>query len=66
MKLDNDTLQVLKNFSAINKNIMFKPGNVIRTISSTKSVLAKATYDRGIDIHRLLGGDVSNRPFPSR
>ena len=49
MKLDNDTLQVLKNFSAINKNIMFKPGNVIRTISSTKSVLAKATIKQDFE-----------------
>ena len=62
MKLDNDTLQVLKNFSAINKNIMFKPGNVIRTISSTKSVLAKATikqeFDKGFavyDLSRFIG-----------
>lgn len=49
MKLDNATLQVLKNFSAINKNIMFKPGNVIRTISSTKSVLARATISQEFD-----------------
>jgi hypothetical protein len=49
MKLDNATMQVLKNFSAINKNIMFKPGNVIRTISSTKSVLARAKIDQEFD-----------------
>jgi hypothetical protein len=49
MKLDNATLQILKNFSAINKNIMFKPGNVIRTISSTKSVLARATISQEFD-----------------
>lgn len=49
MKLDNATLQILKNFSAINKNIMFKPGSVIRTISSTKSVLARATISQEFD-----------------
>jgi hypothetical protein len=49
MKLDNATLQVLKNFASINKNIMFKPGNVIRTISSTKSVLARATISQEFD-----------------
>lgn len=62
MKLDNATLQVLKNFSAINKNIMFKPGNVIRTISSTKSVLARATISQEFeksfavyDLSRFIG-----------
>lgn len=49
MKIDNATLQVLKSFSAINKNIMFKPGNEIRTISNTKSVLAKAKVEQEFD-----------------
>jgi hypothetical protein len=62
MKFDSNTLQVLKNFSAINKNIMFKPGNVIRTISDTKSVMAKSTIGQEIpkgfgiyDLSRFLG-----------
>jgi hypothetical protein len=62
MKLDNATMQVLKNFAAINKNIMFKPGNVIRTISSTKSVLARAKIDQELekgfavyDLSRFIG-----------
>ena len=46
MKFDANTLQVLKNFSAINKNIMFKAGNVVRTISDTKSVMAKSTINQ--------------------
>lgn len=49
MKIDNATMQVLKNFASINKNIMFKPGNKIRTISNTKSVLALATVDQEFD-----------------
>lgn len=49
MKIDNTTMQVLKNFSSINKNIMFKPGNKIRTISNTKSVLALATVEQEFD-----------------
>lgn len=62
MKLDNATLQVLKNFSAINKNIMFKPGSVIRTISPTKSVLARAKISQEFeksfavyDLSRFIG-----------
>lgn len=43
MKLSNETLTVLKNFSTINSGIEFKQGKKIATISSTKTVLAKAT-----------------------
>ena len=43
MKLSNETLNVLKNFASINSGIEFKTGNKIATISSTKTVLAKAT-----------------------
>lgn len=43
MKLSNETLSVLKNFAGINSGIEFKKGNKISTISSTKTVLAKAT-----------------------
>jgi len=43
MKLANDTLSVLKNFSTINGNLEFKAGKEIKTISSTKTVMAKAT-----------------------
>ena len=43
MKLSSDTLNVLKNFSTINPGIAFNAGNVLRTISAGKTVLAKAT-----------------------
>jgi hypothetical protein len=43
MKLTKDTLDVLKNFSTINSGLEFKKGNTIRTMSSGKTVLAKAT-----------------------
>jgi hypothetical protein len=43
MKLSNETLTLLKNFAGINSGIEFKKGNKIATISSTKTVLAKAT-----------------------
>jgi hypothetical protein len=62
MKFDSNAMQILKNFSSINKNIMFKPGQVIRTISDTKSVMAKATIGQEIpkafgiyDLSRFLG-----------
>ena len=42
MKLSNETLEVLKNFSSINGNILVRKGSKISTISSTKSILAQA------------------------
>jgi hypothetical protein len=43
MKLSKDTLDVLKNFASINSGMEFKKGNTIRTMSSGKTVLAKAS-----------------------
>ena len=42
MKLSNETLTVLKNFSAINQNIQFKKGSKLTTVSAGKTVLAQA------------------------
>ena len=42
MKLSNETISVLKNFSGINQNLEFKQGTKISTISTTKAVLAQA------------------------
>lgn len=43
MKLSNETLAVLKNFSAINQGIQFKKGTKLTTVSAGKTVLAQAT-----------------------
>jgi hypothetical protein len=43
MKLSTETITILKNFSTINQSIIFKPGNVIKTISPQKTVMASAT-----------------------
>jgi hypothetical protein len=43
MKLSQETITILKNFSAINQSIIFKPGNVLKTISPQKTVMASAT-----------------------
>lgn len=45
MELQEQTLSVLKNFSDINPNILIKEGNVIKTISEAKNVLATAIVD---------------------
>jgi hypothetical protein len=43
MKLSDVTFDVLKNFSTINQSLAFKAGNVIRTVSPQKNILAQAT-----------------------
>ena len=42
MKLSNETLTVLKNFSSINQGIQFKTGSKLTTVSAVKTVLAQA------------------------
>lgn len=45
MELTENTLQVLKNFSSINQNILIRQGNTLKTISEARNILAKATLD---------------------
>ena len=54
MKVSSQTLSVLKNFSEINENILVKPGNTIRTISTLKNVLAQATIEENFDTKSLV------------
>ena len=42
MKLSNETVMVLKNFSSINQNLVIKSGNSISTMSAMKNIVAKA------------------------
>ena len=45
MELSENTLSVLRNFSTINQNVMFRQGNVLKTMSEARNVLAAATLD---------------------
>lgn len=49
MKLSNNTLAILNNFSTINSNILFRPGNILRTISAAGDVSATAVIDETFD-----------------
>lgn len=42
MELSESTLSILRNFSAINQNILFDQGSKIKTISEAKTVLAES------------------------
>jgi hypothetical protein len=49
MKLSNNTLAILSNFSNINSNIYVRAGNVLRTMSIAEDVSAYATIDETFD-----------------
>ena len=42
MKLNQNTIDTLKNFSEINTNILIKPGKTLSTISTMRNIFAKA------------------------
>ena len=50
MELKESTLQVLKNFSTINLNLIVEPGNVVKTITEAKNVLAEATLEESFPV----------------
>lgn len=62
MKISSKTLQLLRNFSTINPTLSVGAGNVIRTVSQNKTVLAQATVEETFpqefaiyDLSELLG-----------
>lgn len=42
MELSENTLNVMKNFSSINSNIMIREGNVLKSMSEARNVLSRA------------------------
>ena len=62
MELSDNTLNILRNFSSINQNILIKTGNNIKTISEARNVVATAdvteefTKNFGIyDLNEFIG-----------
>lgn len=45
MELSNRTVDILKNFSNINPNIVVEPGNVLKTVSAAKNLMARAQIE---------------------
>lgn len=61
MKLSEDTINVLKNFSGINQSLQIKSGNTLKTISPLKTVFVEATVTENFprefavyDLNKLL------------
>jgi len=62
MKLSKHTLSMLKNFSDINMSIEIKEGNILRTVSVQKNILAQAEIEDSFpqdfaiyELNRFLG-----------
>jgi len=57
MKLSENTVNILKNFSTINQNILVKEGSGLRTMSTMKNILGEAgiaeTFPRDFGIYDL-------------
>jgi hypothetical protein len=49
MKFSAKTQQVIRNFASINNGIQFKQGNVLKTMSESRNVMAKATLDTEVE-----------------
>jgi hypothetical protein len=63
MKFSENTISILKNFSGINQSLLFKQGNVLKTISVMKNILAEATIEEDLpkdfgiyDLNQFLNG----------
>jgi hypothetical protein len=61
MKLSKETVNLIKNFSGINQNLLLKSGNKLATISSKKNVMADVTVTETFpdfaiyDLNEFLG-----------
>lgn len=45
-----NTLTILKNFSSLNSNLLVHPGNIIKTITPSKTGMAVATVEENFDV----------------
>lgn len=50
MKLADTTIDVLKNFSSINKSLYVREGNVLRTMSTSKTIVA--SYENDVEFEK--------------
>ena len=62
MKLENRTVQILKNFAMINPSMLFREGSVQTTIAPQRNILARSTIKESFpkefaifDLSRFLG-----------
>ena len=71
MKLSENTITILKNFSGINQSILVKKGNKLRTISIAKNILSEAEISENFprdfaiyDLNQFLNCLLYTSPSP--
>ena len=50
MQFSNETIQFLKNFAAINSNILIRKGKTLSTISTAKNIFARVTVTKDFPV----------------
>ena len=53
MKLSEQTVSILKNFSTINQNLVIKEGSEILTVSAMKNIVSRAEVEETCRICNL-------------
>jgi hypothetical protein len=51
MKLSKETIEVLKNYGAINQGMYFRQGKFLKTVNSHKNILTSAQIDEDIPVN---------------
>ena len=51
MKISDNTISILRNFSDINANILFKPGKKLSTVSTMKNIMAEAMLKMSLKLN---------------
>ena len=71
MKLSENTMEVLKNFSTINQGLIVKKGNILKTLATNKNIKAEATIEEKFetdfaiyDLNKTLGILSMNKNAP--
>ena len=49
MKISENTISILRNFSDINANILFTPGKTLQTMSTMRNIMAKADVEENFE-----------------
>jgi len=62
MKISQETINILKNYSTINSNIIIEPGKTLKTFATSKTIMAIASIEEDFpkevciyDMHIFLG-----------
>ena len=53
MKISDNTISILRNFSDINANILFKPNKTLSTMSTMKNIIIEQTLKKNLKVNLM-------------